>query len=124
MNTVLWIMQVILCIKFISVAYTHGLRQDKTEMQQAINRLGALARPLLIFVALSLFIAGLVLLLPVVSAPLGWLVPWAAALLAILMLAAIGFHLAVREKPLIVADLILLVMAAFVAYGRWVIPPY
>jgi len=48
---------------------------------------------------------------------------WAAALLAVMMLASIGFHLASREKPKIVADLILFAMAAFLAYGRWVIAP-
>jgi hypothetical protein len=63
------------------------------------------------------------LVLPAVIGIAVWLTPWSAALLALMMLAAIGLHLASRESPKIVADLILVALAAFVAYGRWVIAP-
>lgn len=123
MNTVLWILQVILCIKFVSVAYTHGLRRDKVEMRQAMQKIGAAAPPLLTLVSLGMFLAGVGLILPAAREAVSWIAPWAAALLAVMMLASIGFHLASREKPKIVADLILFAMAAFLAYGRWVIAP-
>jgi hypothetical protein len=124
MGTVLWIIQAILCIKFISVAYTHGLRSDKTEMQKAIQKLGTAARPLLALAALGMFLSGISLILPVVRMELAWLVPWGAASLAVMLLISIGLHLASREKPMIVADLILIALSGFLAYGRWVIAPF
>jgi hypothetical protein len=123
MSTILWILQAILCIKFITVAYTHGLRRNHIEMEQAKAKLGSAAKPLLVLVALGSFLCSVSLILPVVSANLAWLVPWGAAMLAMLMLVSIGLHLAGREKPKIVADLVLLAMAAFVAYGRWMLAP-
>jgi hypothetical protein len=41
-----------------------------------------------------------------------------------MMLLAVGFHVACRETPNIVVGLILFALAAFVAYGRWVIAPF
>ena len=46
MTTVLWIIQVILGIRLLSVAYTHGLRQSQPTMQDAIQKMGRLTRPL------------------------------------------------------------------------------
>ncbi len=123
MNTVLWILQIILCIKFVSVAFTHGVRRDKTEMQQAIQRLGAAAPLLLTLAGLGTFLGGLSLVIPAANGSLAWLVPWAAALLAGMSLLSIAFHLAARESPKVWVSLILFALAAFVAYGRWVIVP-
>jgi len=52
MNIVLWALQIVLALKFVSVAYTHGFRADQTKMQRGNQRLGAVARPLLILIAL------------------------------------------------------------------------
>jgi hypothetical protein len=41
----------------------------------------------------------------------------------LMMLLAVGFHVACRETPNIVAGLVLFALAAFVSYGRWVIAP-
>jgi hypothetical protein len=35
MSSILWVIQIILGIKFISAAYTHGLRQEQTIMEGA-----------------------------------------------------------------------------------------
>jgi hypothetical protein len=123
MNIALWILQIALGLKFVSVAYTHGFRADQTKMQPGIQRLGAVARLLLTFVALCAFLGAVGLVLPAATGILTWLTPLAAALLALMMLLAIGFHVACRESPNIVVGLILFALAAFVAYGRWVIAP-
>jgi uncharacterized membrane protein YphA (DoxX/SURF4 family) len=123
MNTALWILQIILCIKFVSVAFTHAFRRDKVEVQQAMQKLGAPARPLLTLAALGTFLGGVGLVLPTMSAALAWLVPWAAALLALMTLLSIGLHIASRESPKIWVSLILFVLSAIVAYGRWAIAP-
>ena len=124
MNIVLWILQIVLGLKFVSVAYTHGLRPDETKMQQGVQRLGTLARPLLTLIALCAFLGAVGLILPAATGILTWLTPLAAALLALMMLLAIGFHVACRETPNIVVGLVLFALAAFVAYGRWVIAPF
>jgi len=123
MNLVFWALQIILAIKFLSVAYTHGLRPGRSEMQSAMERLGAAARPLLIVVALSTFAGALALVLPAAAGLWTGLVPWAAAMLSLMMLGAIGFHVACREEASVVPGFVLLALAAFVAYGRWVMVP-
>jgi len=92
-------------------------------MQGAIHKLGAAARPLLTLAALGTFLGGVGLVLPALSAALAWLVPCAAALLALMVLVSIGLHVLSRELPKIWVSLILFALAAFVAYGRWVIFP-
>ena len=124
MNTVLWILQIALCLKFVSVAYTHGFRTNQAKWQQGMERFGAAARPLLTLIALCTFLGGAALVLPAATGVLTWLTPLSAALLAVMMLLAVGFHVACRETPNIVAGLVLFALAAFVSYGRWVIAPF
>jgi VIT1/CCC1 family predicted Fe2+/Mn2+ transporter len=123
-NTFLWILQIVLCLKLASVAYTHGLRADQAKMQQGMERFGGVARPLLTFVALCAFLGGVGLILPAATGIITWLTPLAAALLALMMLLAVGFHVACRGARHIVVGLILFALAAFVSYGRWVIAPF
>jgi hypothetical protein len=124
MTVVLWALQVVLALKFVSVTYTHGFRPDQTKMQRGTQRLGTVARPLLTLIALCTLLGGVSLILPAVTGILTWLTPWSAALLALMMLLAVGFHVACRESPNTVVSLVLFALAAFVAYGRWVIAPF
>jgi hypothetical protein len=123
-NTVLWILQIALCLKFVSVAYTHGFRTDQAKWQQGMQRMGAVARPFLTLIAACALLGGVGLILPAATGILTWLTPLAAALLALMMLLAIGVHVACRETPNIVVGLVLFALAAFVSYGRWVIAPF
>jgi len=123
MNTILWILQAVLCVKFLSVAYTHAIRPDAAAFARGMERLGGAAQPLLIFIALGTFGGAIALVLRAVLRVPTWLTPAAAALLAVMMLAATGFHIACRETPNVWVSLILFALAAFVAYGRWVIAP-
>jgi uncharacterized membrane protein YphA (DoxX/SURF4 family) len=123
MNTFLWILQIVLSIKFLSAAYTHALRQDKQEMRLGMQKMGAPARPLLVLVAVGLCLGSAGLVLPGVMDTLTWLTPWAAATLAGMMLASIIFHHISRDHPKVWVSLILFALCALVAYGRWVIAP-
>jgi hypothetical protein len=123
MNILLWILQIVLAVKFALVAYTHGLRPDPAKMARGRDRFGAAARPLLILIALGTFLGALALVLPAATGILPGLTPWAAALLALMMLAAAGFHPACRETPKTIVSLVLFALAAFVAYGRWFLVP-
>jgi DoxX-like family len=124
MNIVLWVLQVVLAVKFLSVAYTHGLRPDPAKMQRGDQQFGAAARPLLIVIALAATLCAVALVLPAATGIATWLRPSSAALLALMMLGSVGFHIGCRENPKIVVSLVLFALAAFVAYGRWVIAPF
>ena len=123
MNVFLWILQTILTLKFISVAFTHGLRQDQDAMQQGIQKIGAVTRPLLSVIAVLLFMACFGLILPGVLGFPSWLTPFTAVVLAAMLLLSIPLHIKCREKPKIFASIILLILSAVVAYGRWMLVP-
>ena len=124
MDIFLWILQIILAIKFLSVGINHGLRQSRTEMQTASQKLGELAPVLLRLAALGTFIGAIGLVLPGLVCTWAFLTPLAAAWLAVMLLAGMILHLRSREKPMIFADVILLMMTVVVAYGRWVLFPF
>ena len=123
MNIALWIVQVLVGLLFVTHAYMLGLRADQTKSRQGMEWVGAIPRPLLTFIAICEFLGGVGVILPAVTGILPWLTPLAAALLALVMLLAAGFHATRREYPNIVFNVILLALAAFVAYGRFVIAP-
>ena len=119
----MWILQIVLCVKFVSVAYTHGFRTDQAKWQQGMQRMGAAARPLLTLTAILVLLGGAGLVLPAATGILTWLTPLSAALLAVMMLVAVGLHVGCRETPNIVPGLVLFALAAFLSYGRWVLAP-
>jgi putative oxidoreductase len=123
MDIALWIIQVILGIKLLTVSYTHGLRQSQPTLQEAIQKLGRLSRPLLFLVAIGAFIGTLGLILPGFLGLSPWIIPLTAGLLSIMLLFSLFFHIKSREKPKIFVSLVLFAMALFVAYGRWVLLP-
>lgn len=122
MDIVLWIVQAALAIKLAATAYSHGVHPS-TKLQRGEAWLGAAARPLLTAVAVCLFVGSLALILPGAVGFAEWLTPWAAALLAALMLAAVVFHLRCAEEPKVAVDLVLFGLGAFVAVGRWLVVP-
>jgi hypothetical protein len=124
MDIFLWLLQIILAIKFLSVSINHGLRQSRAEMQNAKMKLGKSAPVLLKLAALGSLIGVLGLVLPGLLRTWGFLLPLAAAWLAVMLLAGMILHLRSREKPKIFADVILLMMAVIVAYGRWMLFPF
>ncbi len=78
---------------------------------------------LLTFTGVAEILGAIGLILPALTGILPWLTPLAALGLAVIMLLAAIFHLTRREYQNIVVNLVLLVLAAFVAYGRWVLVP-
>lgn len=124
MNIVLWIVQVLLGLAFLGAGYSHGFRAEQMKSQQGGQWVAAVPRGLLTFIAVCEILGGVGVILPAVTGILPWLTPLAAALLAVMMLLAAGFHLTRREYPNIVFNLVLVAVAAFVAYGRFVIVPF
>jgi uncharacterized membrane protein YphA (DoxX/SURF4 family) len=75
------------------------------------------------FIGLAELAGGLGLILPALTRIQPQLTPLAGASLALDMFLAAGFHLTRGEFGFIVPNLVLLALAAFVAYGRWKIVP-
>jgi uncharacterized membrane protein YphA (DoxX/SURF4 family) len=121
MNAILWIVQIVLGLAFVVAGYNHAFRfeQIKSRMKWVNN----VPRGLRIFIGICEILGGIGVILPALTGILPWLTPLAAAGLAIIMLLAAGFHLIRREYPNIVFNLVLFAMAAFVAYGRFVVVP-
>jgi uncharacterized membrane protein YphA (DoxX/SURF4 family) len=129
MNIILWILQILLALAFIMVGYTHGFNSEQAKSRQGMQWLGEVPKGLLTFIGVSEILGGLGLILPAATNSLSWLTPLAGALLAVVMaillgkIVAIIFHILRREYPNIVVNVILLALAAFVAYGRFVLVP-
>lgn len=123
MNILLWIVQIILGIKLLTTAFTHGLQPSKPSMQESMQKLGKFSRPLHVAVAVITFLGTLGLLLPGVLGLPAWVIPVSAAVMAMLLLLSILFHVKSREKPNIFVSVVLFVFAAFIAYGRWMLVP-
>jgi uncharacterized membrane protein YphA (DoxX/SURF4 family) len=123
MNILLWILQILVALQFVFHAYIVGVRYEQTKTQRGMNWVGELPGGLRSFVAICEVLGGIGVILPALTGILPWLTPLAAAGLALIMLLAIGFHLMRREYPNIVINVILLALAAFVAYGRFVVVP-
>jgi hypothetical protein len=123
MNILLWILQIILAIKFFSTAFTHGLGQGSTKMARGLERMGSYARPVLYLVAVFSMLAAAGLILPAVPGATAWTAVPAAAVLAAMNLLSLVLHRACREKHNLLPNLVLFAMAGFTAYGRWLLAP-
>jgi hypothetical protein len=58
------------------------------------------------------------LILPLATGILAWLTPFAALCLVLVQVLAIGFHVMRREPQILPVNVVLLALAAFVAWGR------
>ena len=121
MNSVLWIVQVLLGAAFIFAGVNKAFRYDYARAN--LPWVKDLPRGLTTFIGVAELLGGLGLLLPALTGIMPWLTPLAAAGLALIMLLAAGFHATRREWSAIAINMVLLVMAAFVAYGRSAIVP-
>lgn len=123
MNTVLWIVQILTGLAFVAAGVNHAFRYEAIKQQPMMAWVLALPRGLLTFIGICEILGGIGVIVPALTGILPQLTPLAGLLLAIIMLLAAGFHLTRREYPAIVVNLILLALAAFVAYGRFVLVP-
>jgi len=121
MNIALWIVQVLLGLAFLMAGYNHGFRIDQARTQMAW--MTAVPDNLLRFIGISEILGGIGLILPAVTGILPVLTAWAAASLAVVMVLAAVFHLRRQEYQAIVINSVLFVLAAFVAFGRFVLEP-
>ena len=120
-NIALWVVQVVLAGMFLMAGVTKAFRYEHA--RATLPWVKDVPRGLTTLIGVSELLGGLGLLLPALTGILPWLTPLAAAGLALIMLLAMGFHATRREAPAIMFNSVLLVLAAFVAYGRFAVLP-
>ncbi len=117
MNIALWIVQGLLAVVYLSVGTVKAFFYESAKART--NWVRDVPRPLVTFIGVAEMLGGIGLILPWLTGVLPWLTPLAAAGLAVDMLLASGFHLTRREYRAMGGTIVLLVLAALVAYGRF-----
>ena len=127
MNIVLWILQGLLAVVFVmagSMKLTQskdGLKEKGGERMAWVDSVSANNIKL---IGLLEVLAGIGLILPQLTGILPILTPLAAVGLVLTMIGAIILHVRRGDgAQASVANVVLLLMAAFVAYGRFVLVP-
>lgn len=124
-NVLLWIAQVLLASAFLLVGYGHSRGFEAWSARPGMGWMAAVGRDRMRIIGFLEILGGLGLILPGVIHVLPWLTPTAAACLAVVMALAVVLHARRSgEMPNIVTNLILGVIAALVAYGRFVVAPF
>jgi hypothetical protein len=119
MNTVLWVLQVLLAAAF----FAHGwvFLTPPASMVEQMN--ASLPRWFQVFLGLAEVAAAIGLTLPGLTRIMPWLVWCASVGIMIVMISATIFHVVRGEMSSAVVTLVLLVAASFVAYMRWRVVP-
>jgi hypothetical protein len=115
MNIVLWVLQVLLAAAFLA----HGIMFLAPPPDIAVLMNAMLPRWFQLFLGVAEVLAAVGLTLPGLTRIQPGLVPAAAAGVMIVTVSATILHLARGEYSSAVTTLVLLLMATFVADGRW-----
>ncbi len=122
MNIALWILQVLVGGFFLY--HLTLMYRPPANPQGGMQYMRDMSPRLRIFAGTAEGLAGLALIFAGLVHPISGLVPLAGAGLVVLMLGAIVFHVRRREYPNLGLNAVLLVLAGFIAYGRWFLSPF
>lgn len=115
MNITLWVVQVLLALAFLA----HGLMFLAPPPDIAVQMNEMLPRWFQVFLGVAEVLAAVGLTLPGLTRIVPALVPAAAAGVMVVMVSATVLHLWRREFAGAATTFVLLLLAAFVADGRW-----
>ncbi len=122
MDTAAWIVQVLLALAFAMTGFGK-LTQPYEKLNQMMPYTQDFSPNIVKLIGLLELLAAIGLILPALTKILPILTPLAAVGLVLTMIGAILTHVRRKEYPVIVANLVLLALAAFVAYARFVAVP-
>ncbi len=123
-NLLLWIGQILLAVAFGSVSYSHTLGFEASSVRPGMTWLAAVGRDRMRIIGVLELLGAIGLVLPAATSILPWLTPVAAACLAVLMVFAIVLHARRPDEGRnIVLNAVLGILAALIAYGRFVVAP-
>jgi uncharacterized membrane protein len=117
MNLALWIVQGFLAFAFIAVGAMKVFAYEKYKALSEKNGPSGITRGLATFIGIAEIAGGVGIVVPMATNTAPWLSLWAAIGLSTIMVLAVGFHIRRQESP--VPPAILLLLAAFVVYGRF-----
>ena len=120
MNIALWIMQVLLAVVFLMAGAFKATQTKEKVVEGGLNSLEAMSPNTIRTIGILELLGALGVVLPMLTGILPWLTPLAAAGLALTMVGAIMTHLRRSEYPNAAINLVLMGMALFVVYGRFV----
>ncbi len=120
MNVLLWVLQGLLAALFVLAGSTKVFMFEKISQQVSSK-----AFPHEIWTGIGIFevLCALVLVIPAATGKLPILTPVAAACLAVEGVLFAGLHYSYAEYSPMTFSLVLAALAAFVAYGRFVLKP-
>jgi len=94
-----------------------------SELPDYMSWMYELSRGLHYFTGTAEILAGLGLIVPGLTRTRGWITPIAGVGIVLLMVGAIVWHAQREESQNIVLNLVLGILAGFIAYGRWRLHP-
>lgn len=118
MNTALWIVQILLALAFGMAGFMKAT-QPKEKLAKQMGWVNDFAANTVKGIGALEILAAIGLILPMLTGILPILTPLAAVGLILTMIGAAVTHLRRKETPMIAINAVLLVLAAFVAYGRF-----
>lgn len=118
MNLALWIAQILLAIAF-GMAGIMKATQPKEKLATNMGWVDDFSANMVKVIGTAEILGAVGLILPWATGILTWLTPVAAVGLAVIQVGAIVTHLRRKEPQVLVANVILLALAVFVAVGRF-----
>ena len=122
MNKVLWVLQILLALAFL-MAGAMKLVTPIADLGVQMGWVNDVPVWLVRFIGLAEVLGALGLILPAATRIQPILTPVAAACLALVMILAALTHITRGEFAEVMPNIILLIMSAFVAYGRFKLAP-
>lgn len=119
LNTALWICQILLAILFGYSGLTKSTKTREELMAMGQTAAEDLSSGLIKFIGVMEILGTLGIILPWLTGILPILTPMAAIGFAVIMFLAANVHLRRNEKILALLNLVILLVCAFVAYGRF-----
>jgi uncharacterized membrane protein YphA (DoxX/SURF4 family) len=121
-NIAFWVVQILLALAFLAAGFPKAT-QPIPALAKRITWAKDIPTPLVRFIGVAEILGALGLILPALTGILPWLTVAAAIGLAIMMVAAIIFHLMRGETSRIALNIVFLLLLLFVMYGRIALAP-
>ena len=123
MNIALWIVQGLLAAAFLMAGFMKA-SQPKDKLAEKMAWVNDFTASQVRNIGIVEVLGAIGLILPAITGILPILTPLAAVGLGITMIGAAKTHLRRGENQMIMPNIVLLLLSAFVAYGRFVAAPF
>jgi uncharacterized membrane protein YphA (DoxX/SURF4 family) len=122
MNTVIWIAQILLALAFL-MAGSAKLFLPREKLAERMGFVNDFSPNIVKLIGLVEVLGAIGVVLPALTNILPILTPLAALGLALTMIGALATHFRRNEIPKMPINIVLMLLAAFVVYGRFVAVP-